>query len=395
MFEWKEDWGDKSDRWTPQLRRELKVVDAEDGIFWMPFKEFIKFAQGISICYVMPHFKYNSTYIQQEDNVQTSLVRLGIPKRGHYCISVDQMDSKFFKKYGYSYSYFRIMIGRMTKGGGFVMIDGKLSCERNIFFNITDLNAGDYVVSVEAYWEDKSEALRTFTLSCYGEHMSDVTEYNIDKKSIEAVEYFLWKSMATHNQLGASFQNNGSFRVDGSSYQKQVCTDYGVGAQIFAFTNNEQGGDEAIYQQHNASRNGGLSTSSQPNTGEDLLLILNPGETEVFVYKMDPNYNDFKVKHKVSNEWLGELDSDYENGLIKSLNQTQVEQSGKNLKAIKSQIPQSYEQETLDRRDLANVYSHGGFAKKRDNGNDWMDRNRAVNNDRDQDTLDNCQCAIF
>lgn len=38
--EWKGDWSDKSDKWTKELREDLKADDADDGIFWMPFSNF-------------------------------------------------------------------------------------------------------------------------------------------------------------------------------------------------------------------------------------------------------------------------------------------------------------------------------------------------------------------
>ena len=39
-FEWQGDWGDKSSTWTPELKQQLNVVDADDGTFWMDFEDF-------------------------------------------------------------------------------------------------------------------------------------------------------------------------------------------------------------------------------------------------------------------------------------------------------------------------------------------------------------------
>ena len=38
-FEWNGDWSDKSEQWKqyPKLKQQLKVVDADDGLFWMSF----------------------------------------------------------------------------------------------------------------------------------------------------------------------------------------------------------------------------------------------------------------------------------------------------------------------------------------------------------------------
>lgn len=39
-FEWKGDWGDDSNKWTPKLKKECKLVKADDGIFWMSVLDF-------------------------------------------------------------------------------------------------------------------------------------------------------------------------------------------------------------------------------------------------------------------------------------------------------------------------------------------------------------------
>jgi hypothetical protein len=33
-------WSDESNEWTPQLKKELNVADADDGIFFMNLKRF-------------------------------------------------------------------------------------------------------------------------------------------------------------------------------------------------------------------------------------------------------------------------------------------------------------------------------------------------------------------
>ena len=44
QFEWTGDWGDDSDCWTPQLRKQLGMeTAADDGSFWMDFDDFKKY----------------------------------------------------------------------------------------------------------------------------------------------------------------------------------------------------------------------------------------------------------------------------------------------------------------------------------------------------------------
>jgi hypothetical protein len=43
-FEWNGDWGDTSDCWTDELKRELNLTaNADDGLFWMNFEDMKKF----------------------------------------------------------------------------------------------------------------------------------------------------------------------------------------------------------------------------------------------------------------------------------------------------------------------------------------------------------------
>jgi hypothetical protein len=41
--EWLGDWSDKSPIWTPELRKELEIVDEDDGIFVISFEDYLKY----------------------------------------------------------------------------------------------------------------------------------------------------------------------------------------------------------------------------------------------------------------------------------------------------------------------------------------------------------------
>ena len=49
--EWEGDWSDESDKWTPELREELNVVIANDGIFYIAFHDYLKHFRCTSINY--------------------------------------------------------------------------------------------------------------------------------------------------------------------------------------------------------------------------------------------------------------------------------------------------------------------------------------------------------
>jgi len=52
-FEWKGDYCDNSPLWTKELRDELNPnLDAEDGAFWMSYKDFLTYFRCVNICKV-------------------------------------------------------------------------------------------------------------------------------------------------------------------------------------------------------------------------------------------------------------------------------------------------------------------------------------------------------
>uniref|UniRef100_A0A914WD44 Calpain 15 n=1 Tax=Plectus sambesii TaxID=2011161 RepID=A0A914WD44_9BILA len=52
QFVWKGAWSDKSELWTPELRRVLMPDGPQSGVFWMPFEEFCYFFDSVDICKV-------------------------------------------------------------------------------------------------------------------------------------------------------------------------------------------------------------------------------------------------------------------------------------------------------------------------------------------------------
>jgi calpain-15 len=58
-FEWKGDWGDLSDKWTPELKAQVKLDgDSDDGLFWISLEDFIKHYDTFEIC----KFKENQIF---------------------------------------------------------------------------------------------------------------------------------------------------------------------------------------------------------------------------------------------------------------------------------------------------------------------------------------------
>lgn len=49
-FSWKGDWSDDSPKWTPELRAILMPRGSDEGVFWMCFKDVIRYFDSIDVC---------------------------------------------------------------------------------------------------------------------------------------------------------------------------------------------------------------------------------------------------------------------------------------------------------------------------------------------------------
>lgn len=66
-FEWEGAWSDKSTKWTEQLKKELNVQEAVDGVFWMCWPDLMKYFNSFIICKARDDCIFSS--------VQSSLTR--------------------------------------------------------------------------------------------------------------------------------------------------------------------------------------------------------------------------------------------------------------------------------------------------------------------------------
>ena len=65
-FEWKGDWGDLSDKWTPELKAQVKLDgDSDDGLFWISLEDFIKHYDTFEICKFKENQIFNNFHKEQ------------------------------------------------------------------------------------------------------------------------------------------------------------------------------------------------------------------------------------------------------------------------------------------------------------------------------------------
>ena len=115
---------------------------------------------------------------------------MSVQETGNMMFSIDQTDSRIVDNAQYSYSYFRVTIGKLQGKEAIEFIDCVLSPERNIFLE-NQLTAGDYIVLVEAYWSNN--LVRNFNVGTYSEQQIDLALISSNPKVYNHCEYLVWK----------------------------------------------------------------------------------------------------------------------------------------------------------------------------------------------------------
>lgn len=68
--EWLGDWSDKSDKWTDDLKKQVGFVDADDGMFFISFNDYMNYYRSTTICKVNDNFNHNSIKVTQNNGNQ-------------------------------------------------------------------------------------------------------------------------------------------------------------------------------------------------------------------------------------------------------------------------------------------------------------------------------------
>ena len=281
--EWNGDWSDSSHKWTPELRQQFGVKIEDDGLFWMSWEDFVKNFEFLGFCKVEQNFLYNGIQIEHQHGMDKSIIRFDVSAPGRYTISVDQKESRFFPSdHHYSCSYCRVTIGQLDRGS-IKYVDCKLTPERNIFCT-ENLQAGQYLVLVEFYWNSKLTP--EFTVSSYGVGPVGFKKVAYNLSLFQKTEYFIWKDFCNSsyaaNFTGEDVKDFGrGVKIKISQYRNQR-----FGVVLSRFHN--MSSSQCVEMSFQSSQNSGLDFISEFTSGQDLSFKVSPGSHEVLVMKTDP-----------------------------------------------------------------------------------------------------------
>lgn len=195
-FEWNGDFSDNSPMWRDEDRQKLNVQSRDDGVFWIPFEEFVKYYQGIGILEIIPGAVSNGIQVNQSGKGNKTLLRMTCQQDTNVTVSIDQTDSRIVDHPDYGYSYIRVTLARYDPTKGVHFIDSKLSADRNMFVE-GFLPAGDYYILVEPYWEQ--QMCQKFNVGTYSDHPVEIQMMNATEEIFAQSEYQIWKSFVKNN----------------------------------------------------------------------------------------------------------------------------------------------------------------------------------------------------
>lgn len=94
--EWKGKWSDSDRNWNPTLRQQLSQTLTEDGRFFMPFSDFLKYFHDYQVCYYHDEYRYSSQRYSSSKNKPTFL-EFEVKKGGEYYFSINQNNKRFYR----------------------------------------------------------------------------------------------------------------------------------------------------------------------------------------------------------------------------------------------------------------------------------------------------------
>lgn len=118
--EWTGAWSDKSPLWTPELRKQLNAENANDGVFFISFEDYLKFFYVTTICKFIDGGDVSVVEDEQRPT-QVCLSHFRIEKQinSTILITLNQLHHRFvhnpYSSEQYEYGYLRLSLVKIGK----------------------------------------------------------------------------------------------------------------------------------------------------------------------------------------------------------------------------------------------------------------------------------------
>jgi len=276
--EWKGAWSDESPEWTEELKKQLNVKDDDDGVFYMPFKDFLKYYSDVQICKI--HDDYHYTSIKVNTNHKNgNFFKVRVQKDGKYFLTVNQQSKRHHASAdNFQYSSVWLVLGKQN-GDKFEHVHGGFKADREVF---TDghLTAGEYLLYVKVAWYDK--APRDFVLSSYGP--DDVIFTKIQKTDVPQLVEKIYHDKGRSCKKLESYADLGQ----PNCFRAVELTDEGYGYIYYQNKSNK-----TLNETINFNVLEGLKLV-KPFRGRQYQIQVKPGEEKIVLLKCDPECDGYR-----------------------------------------------------------------------------------------------------
>ena len=234
-FEWKGDFSDGSDKWTPDLKDYLGYVNDCDGVFFMLFDDFFKYFPFTYISNYFSGNKYNFAKLRQTDNSYV-VAKFNISNPCKVIVGLHQKQERFYRKKhnNYKTEFSRLHLAKYNQSSSnslnYTLIGSEFSDHEKLYISTDLLQEGEYHIFAKINWSMPTEYC-SLVLSTYStenivlsevrrtdipdDYLSQLlTSYNIQnstKELIYSTDVYLYQALR-NNETGYAIASifNGS-----------------------------------------------------------------------------------------------------------------------------------------------------------------------------------------
>ncbi|KRX06827.1 hypothetical protein PPERSA_11472 [Pseudocohnilembus persalinus] len=281
-YEWKGDWSDKSDMWTPELKEQLGVTDEDDGIFWMDIRDVCIQFSDITANFLKENidenkFEYSFLKLNFPENQSRALVEFNVLDEGTQgYIQISQKDSRFYNcepYLKYEYSTIKLII---AKSDFSYFVGDKINFAERDMYIYNDLPVGKYYAFIEVDWSDNCQLADFLVISAYTSNPVEFQEYQLLDPTDTQILDKIMLSKPAQNEDDIKYLDNQNIKI----YSNEV-----AGYLTFNYYNMSQ--DKTLKEEVEMNNLEFLEIQTPYNNSYKYEVIVEPKQSKIVKYKID------------------------------------------------------------------------------------------------------------
>jgi len=184
-FEWNGDFGDKSNKWTKEIKQKVNFQDADDGIFYMTFQDFLKYFPYTFVCKYYDGWSYKYKKIIQTNSDRMIALKFKVDKKTKAIIGLHQKQERFYNKVkNYKPVYCKLFLIKYHNHNYEYICSNEGSIDK-IYLDLEEtLEPGDYYVFARVNWTYFNQDTCSVIFSMYTDN-NDADLLPVDRQFIK------------------------------------------------------------------------------------------------------------------------------------------------------------------------------------------------------------------